>query len=98
LLDLVSLAREKHSDFIALLFPHLLAREQSADPLNRAKETLSSAGSPVIDLRDSFKGIPGEELIANSVDAHPNSRAHAVVEKVLAEYLCRTMQVACEHG
>lgn len=43
----------------------------------------SAAGVDVIDLRDAYRGIPGDQLVVNRFDAHPNARAHAIAAQTI---------------
>jgi hypothetical protein len=47
-------------------------------------------GVEVIDLRAACRGIPGEELVANRFDGHPNARAHEIAAR---EILARAFGV-----
>ena len=43
------------------------------------------AGIDVIDLSDAYRGIPGEDLMVNRYDAHPNERAHEIAARVILD-------------
>lgn len=42
-----------------------------------------SVGIDVLDLREAYRGIPGEELVVNRLDGHPNERAHAIAAETI---------------
>jgi len=44
-----------------------------------------AAGIDVIDLSDAYRGIPGEDLMVNRFDAHPNERAHEIAARVVLD-------------
>jgi hypothetical protein len=58
-------------------------------PLDNAHEKLAKAwadlGVKTIDLREAYKGIAGDDLVANRYDAHPNEKAHEIAAKVILE-------------
>ena len=48
-------------------------------------EIWKSVGVDVVDLRATYRGVPGSELVVNRFDAHPNERAQALAaETILA--------------
>ncbi len=50
---------------------------------DRVVAAFQSAGARVLDLRATYRGIPGRELVANRYDAHPNPRAHELAARAI---------------
>ena len=50
---------------------------------DRVAAAWKSAGIDVIDLRDAYRGIAGENLVVNRCDAHPNARAHDIAARAV---------------
>lgn len=44
-------------------------------------------GVNVLDLRAAYAGIPGDELVVNRFDAHPNERAHRIAADAILDAL-----------
>lgn len=52
---------------------------------DRVVEAWQKLGVQVIDLREAYRGIPGSELVANRLDAHPNARAHEIAARTILD-------------
>jgi hypothetical protein len=56
-------------------------------PLDGPHEAVGAAwracGVQVLDLREAYRGIDGDDLVVSRFDAHPNARAHAIAADVI---------------
>ncbi len=56
------------------------------DPAHdRVVAAFESTGARVLDLRASYEGIAGSDLVVNRYDAHPNERAHGLAADAIIE-------------
>jgi hypothetical protein len=73
-------AEQDRVPFITILVPSLEDGNLSRDRFDGIRELLASLDIPVIDLLDTFDGIPNQEdLRINPADVHPNAAGHAMI-------------------
>lgn len=76
--------------FVIVVFPFLHNLGSADSPFDVAHEAVAAYGHeakvPVLDLRDTLKQHVGEGLTLNSLDAHPNRRAHELAADALLEF------------
>jgi lysophospholipase L1-like esterase len=73
-------------DVFVFPFFHAWGPQYRFDALHdKVLEGWRRVGIEAIDLREAYRGIPGEELVAGRYDAHPNARAHEIAAKVVLE-------------
>lgn len=77
--------------FVIVVFPFLHNLGQSDNPFESAHAAVTAYGKdvrvPVLDLREHLRSHVGEGLTLNSLDAHPNQRAHELAAEALFRFL-----------
>jgi hypothetical protein len=87
LLDLVNYARRIDAEIAFIVWPNLQDIDGSAEFTSKVVGFLEGHGVKAIDLAKYFAGRPSGSLVVNSMDQHPNLRAHAEVAQLLYESL-----------
>ena len=84
------LCRKQDVPLLVVMFPffHQLNGDYPFQPIHDlVRSYCESAGVPLIDLRESFRGYDGPELWVHPSDPHPNEIAHQVAAQAVFERL-----------
>jgi hypothetical protein len=92
LLQLHHLTKEQNIQLVVVLFPHLLAVEESRPLIHQVANVFDKQGVPTLDVTTLIAGIEPEELIVNPVDSHPNESVHRLVAEALYQTLLENQQ------
>ena len=87
---LAEFANYCHGNGIALyavIFPNLLAVEESAPITRRVAQHFTGLEVPVLDLTPALSGRPAAELVVSNVNSHPNEDVHRQTANLLRELL-----------
>lgn len=86
---LVAEARGRRVPITVAVFPlfHGLEADPFREELDRIVELFAREGAEVVDLRETYRGIPTEDLWIAPGDAHPNERAHRLAGEAVAAAL-----------
>jgi hypothetical protein len=86
---LVAEARERGVPITVAVFPlfHGLEADPFREELDRVVALFAREGAEVVDLRETYRGIPTSELWIAPGDAHPNERAHRLAGEAVASAL-----------
>jgi hypothetical protein len=87
LLQLYQLTREHKITLVVVVFPELLAVEQSRPITSRVVNLYREQGVPVLDVTDLVAGLNSTDLVVNSVDSHPNEFVHGLVAEKLYQLM-----------
>lgn len=85
--SLVSQIRRKGARPIAIAWPHTRDVEATAPLTGRLARLMRTLDVPVIDLADHFAGRRPEEMMASSMDGHPNRQLHKEAAELLYDQL-----------
>ncbi|MEM6272529.1 MAG: SGNH/GDSL hydrolase family protein [Bacteroidota bacterium] len=83
----ISHAQARGMAVVVVLFPWLQDVAGSNFARQPVRNHLENRGLPVLDLAPMLARYPGEELVVNFQDSHPNETAHGLVADTLATYL-----------
>jgi hypothetical protein len=83
LLEMDHFAREKELELIVVVFPNLLAIEESLAITSKVAALYRDQGVPVLEVVDLIEGIPPQQLIVNSVDWHANEFLNQLIAEAL---------------
>ena len=86
-----TLAEAGHVDqfrFVVVLFP-MLWELDGVYPFEDVHERLHDAWPDVVDLLDTYRGIPAESLWVHPTDHHPNAKAHRLAAERIAKAILR---------
>ncbi len=87
LLQFYQLTRDKNIHLVVVVFPELLAVEQSRPITSRVSNVYREQGVPVLDVTDLVAGMNSTDLVVNNVDSHPNEFVHHLVAEKLYQLL-----------
>lgn len=85
--DFIGYCKETKIEAVSVVWPHLCYIEESEEFTSKVVELLRNEGNKVLDLTKHFRGRNAEDLVVNSMDAHPNEKVHAEVAQLLYEML-----------
>lgn len=83
LLEISQFAQEKDIQLIVVVFPNLLAIEESRPITSKVINLYEEQEVPVVDVTGLVAGMDPEKLIVNPVDWHPNEFVHRRVAEEL---------------
>ena len=69
--EMVEYTRQNDMQLVALVWPQLLAIEESAPATIRIRDFFLERDVQVVDMTDVLRGYDGRQLIVNRFDAHP---------------------------
>lgn len=96
LLQIHHYIRERNGQLIVVVFPNLLAVEESRPITSQVVNLYAEQGVPVLDVTELVAGMDSRELIVNPVDSHPNEFVHHLVAKELHQIVLDNQQIAGE--
>ena len=79
----VQYARERDILLIPLVFPNLVALEQSKPITTKVIKLFQALGTHPLDMTATLRAQPAAELVVNPMDAHPNEKVHTEVATLL---------------
>jgi hypothetical protein len=96
----VSEARGRRVPITVAVFPlfHGLEADPFREELDRVVALFAREGAEVVDLRETYRGIPTEDLWIAPGDAHPNERAHRLAGEAVAAALAASEDRVDERG
>lgn len=80
----VNFAVEHDILLIPLVFPNLIALEQSKPITTKVIKLFQALDTQPIDMTPLLSAQPASELVVNPMDAHPNEKVHTEVAQVLS--------------
>ncbi|MBN1993794.1 MAG: hypothetical protein JW953_13930 [Anaerolineae bacterium] len=83
LLEISRFAQERDIQLIVVVFPNLLAIEDSQPITAKIVGLYEGEEIPVVDVSNLVAGMEAKELIVNPVDWHPNEFTHRLVAEAL---------------
>lgn len=78
-----------NSRLIVLLWPHLVAMDQSQPAVQRVQEFFTSQGGLVVDMTPVLSALPVQRRIVNAFDSHPSMEAHRLAAEALYQAISR---------
>jgi hypothetical protein len=87
LLEIASFTKQHDIKLIVVVFPNLLALEESQPITSKIIDLYTAEGVPVVDVSQLVAGYPPQDLIVNPVDWHPNEFTHHLVAEALYEVI-----------
>jgi hypothetical protein len=100
LLEMDHFAREKELEFIVVVFPNLLAVEESLAVTSKVAALYRDQGVPVLEVVDLIEDIPPQQLVVNSVDWHANEFLNQLIAEALYQLILenRIKEESLLHG
>ena len=83
LLQISDFVKQKDGRLIVVVFPNLLAVEESRPVTSQVVNLFTEQGVPVLNVTEMVEGMDSTELIASPVDSHPNEFVHHLVAQEL---------------
>ncbi|MFN8459550.1 MAG: SGNH/GDSL hydrolase family protein [Anaerolineae bacterium] len=83
LLQIADYVQQRQGRLIVVVFPNLMAVEESRPVTAQVSRLFAERGVPVLDVTDLVARRPAAELIASPVDSHPNELVHRLVAERL---------------
>lgn len=83
LTSIINYATKQNIPIIPLVFPNLIALEQSKPITTKVLKLFQTLGTQPIDMTPLLNAQPTAELVVNTMDAHPNEKVHAEVAHLL---------------
>ncbi|MBI1882399.1 MAG: hypothetical protein HYR94_29855 [Chloroflexi bacterium] len=87
LLAIYNFSQDQNSRMIVVVFPELLATEESKPIISRVKNVFAEKGVPVLDVTELIAGMDAANLVVNSVDQHPNEFLNRLVAEKLYQMI-----------
>ncbi len=89
--------RTRGIPLVVAIFPlfHDLERDPFRAELDRAAGVFRGLGADVVDLRETYRGIPSSALWIAPTDAHPNERAHRLAAEALLARVLPSIETRC---
>ena len=81
--DLLDYTRQRHIALLVVLFPRLTDVDGSLYATAKVAKVFQEGEVPVINLSSYLTGLDPQDLIVNSVDAHPNVTVHQEVAQLI---------------
>jgi len=78
-----NVAQSHQYQLIVVVFPDMLAIEETQDLSSKVVDFFKNLGTPVVDVTDLIVTGQPEKLIVNSVDSHPSIEVHTLVANAL---------------
>lgn len=83
LLQIHRFIQDRNGQLIVVVFPNLLAIEESRPVTSKVSRLFTDHGVPVLDVGELVAGMDAEALVVNPVDPHPNEFVHRRVAEAL---------------
>lgn len=83
LLSINIYARTEDKQLFVVVFPNLMAVEESRSITSKVVKLYQRQGVPVLDVTNLVEGIDSRYLVVNSVDPHPSKFVHQLVAEAL---------------
>ena len=80
--------KSKNGRLIVVVFPHLIAIEESRPITSKVTQIFTEQDVPVLDVTELVTGMTPADLVVNSIDSHPNE----FVNRLVADKLYEIMQ------
>ncbi|MBN1219379.1 MAG: SGNH/GDSL hydrolase family protein [Anaerolineae bacterium] len=87
LLEIIEFTREKDIKLVVVVFPNLLAIEESQPITSKVVNLFQEEGIPVVDVARLVAGQEPKSLVVNAVDWHPNESVHRLVAEALYQLI-----------
>ncbi|MBI1881358.1 MAG: SGNH/GDSL hydrolase family protein [Chloroflexi bacterium] len=94
LLQIADFIKQRKGRLIVVVFPHLLAVEESQPITSRVVKLYTDRGVPVVNVTEMVAGMNPTELIASPVDAHPNEFVHHLVAEKLYQLVLDSQRIS----
>ena len=96
LLQVAQIAKDRRNPLIVVVFPEMLAVEESRPITSQVANLYREQELPVLDVTDLVAGMDPAGLVVNSVDSHPNEFVHRLVAEGLYPLVLDSRQRASQ--
>jgi lysophospholipase L1-like esterase len=87
LLQIYHFIKARNGQLIVVVFPNILAIDESRPITSQVVNLYAEQGVPVVDVPELIEGMDPQQLVVNSVDPHPNEIVHRLVAEELYQII-----------